>query len=473
MKEPEESIPYNDVLCQHAKKSMFWISLLGSIGLVFISVLNARIDFLSSFIYLPTLLVMFVTLVMYLSSSYRTFRYYRTLADMVCATGVLGATALVMRAHEIQFNLSTSPLQYSQMICFAICFRRRTIGVVRNTVVTIVSILSLAIYDSNLVSQMYVHYVGGYFAGMMIYIIAEDRLYKDYLYRQTVDRERQENSRKYRYLHGELTSKCLPHQIDLILKGLSYKETMPIHRIKFWTSKFILQSPDDILITRKHEIFDSYLSKLQDFMRSQYEFKYIPMSRLSDGHDVFEVRGPGYIAKSGQDNYTLTYEYPFPLPKNENKGQFVLATVFKQLNIFKQVVCDQMEMDNLVLISSLTYGVGKGIFSGELSNYEIEGECITFSETYLDARRGIPDLNEMIAEGHHAILIHPRVYRELQRYVPGFLESRVKPYKFTPHIRNDNLNDTIYVLYVHKNDSSDYYLEVQNWFRSNKYSHQA
>ena len=473
MLDRDDSIPYNDILCQHAKKSMFWISLLGSIGLVIISILNARIDFFSAFVYIPTLFVMFVTLVMYLSQNYKTFRYYRTLADIICFTGILGATALVIRAQEIHFPLSTSPLQYSQMICFAICFRRRNIGVVRNTAITIISILCLALYDSSLVNQMYVHYVGGYFAGMMIYIISEDRMYKDYLYRQTVDRERQENSRKYRYLHGELTSKCLPHQIDLILKGLSYRETMPVHRTKFWTSKFILQSPDDILITKKHEIFRNYLEKLQEFMRSQYEFKYIPMSRLSDGHDVFEVRGPGYISKSGQDNYSVNYEYPFPLPKNENKGQFVLATVFKQLIIFKQVVCDQMEMNNLVMVSSLTYGEGKGIFSGELSNYEIEGETITFSENYLDARRGIPDLSEMISEGNHAILIHPKVYRELQRYVPGFLESRVKPYKFTPHIRNDSQNDTIYVLYVHKNDSHDYYLEIQNWFRANKYNRQA
>ena len=99
-----------------------------------------------------------------------------------------------------------------------------------------------------------------------------------------------ENSRKYRHLHGELTGKCLPHQLDLILKGLSYKETMPKHRAKFWTSKFLLQSPEDILITRKQEIFDTYMNELQNYLRSKYEFKYIPMSRLSEDHDVFEVR---------------------------------------------------------------------------------------------------------------------------------------------------------------------------------------
>ncbi len=461
---------YSDVLCQHAKKSMFWISLLGLVGLIIISILNARIDIMSSFVYIPTILVMAITLVMFLSSNYKTFRYYRTLADIVSITGVLGATFLVIRADMINFKLSTSPLQYAQMICFAICFRKRTSGVVRNTLVTIASILCLTIYNYELVSFMYPHYVAGYFAGMMIFIISEDRMYKDYLYRQTVDRERQESSRKYRHLHGELTDKCLPHQIDLILKGLSYRETMPIHRVKFWTSKFILQSPDDILITRKHEIFDTYLAKIQNIMRAQYEFKYIPMSRLSEGHDVFEVRGPGYIAKSGQDNYSVTYEYPFPLPKNENKGQFVLGTVFKQLNIFKQIVVEQMGVDNLVLISSLTYGEGKGIFSGELSNYEIEGESISFAETYLEARKGISDLKAKVKGGYHAILIHPKVYKELQRYIPGYLDGRVKQYKFSPHIRNDRSNDTIYVLYVHRDDCGDYYLEVADWFRSKKYS---
>ena len=468
MVENKPKSSYTDVLCQQAKKSMFWISLIGSLGLVIISILNARIDFISSLVYIPAMLIMVVTLALYIAASYRVFPYFRILADLISLFTVLGATGVVIRAHEIQFTLSTSPLQYSLMICFAICFHKRTVGIIRNTAIAFTSLISIAIYDSSLLSQMYVHYATGFFAGMMIYIISEDRMYKNFLYRQTVDRERQENSRKFRYLHGELTSKCLPHQLDLILKGLSYRETMPVHRIKFWTSKFILQSPDDILITRKHEIFDAYLKELQTYMRSQYEFKYIPMSRLSDGHDVFEVLGPGYIAKSGQDNYSVTYEYPFPLPKNENKGQFVLATVFRQLIIFRKVVCETMKMDNLVLVSSLTYGEGKGIFSGELSNYEIEGETITFSEAYLAARKGIPDLNEKIAEGNHAILIHPKVYREMQRYVPGFLESRVTSYKFTPHIRNDKQNDTIYVLYVHKDRGNDYYMEIQNWFRNTK-----
>ena len=461
---------YSDVLCQHAKKSMFWISLLGILGLLIISILNASVDFLSAFVYAPTIAVMALGLLMYLNASYKLFRQYRLLADAVCFLGVMGATALVIRAHSINFPLSTSPLQYAQMICFAICFRKRTIGVVRNTIVTVVSLLTLAFYNSELLSIMYPHYVAGFFAGMMIYLISEDRMFKDYLYRQTVDRERQESSRKYRHLHGELTDKCLPHQIDLILKGLSYKETMPVHRVKFWTSKFILHSSNDLIVAKKQDVFAQYLEKIQDMMRSQYEFKYIPMSRLADGHDIFEVLGPGYIAKSAGDTYTVTYEYPFPLAKNENKGQLVLSTIFKQLAIFKQVVVDDLGYQDLALVLSLTYGEGRGSFSGELSNYMIEGETINFAETYLEARKGIKDLDEKIAEGYHAILIHPRVYRELQRYIPGYLESRVQSYKFHPFIRNDSGNDTIYVLYAHKDDCGDRYLEVLDWFRHKRYS---
>ncbi|NRA66512.1 MAG: hypothetical protein HRU19_18635 [Pseudobacteriovorax sp.] len=470
MTSKDEIESYNDVLCQHAKKSMFWISLLGIVGLLIISILNASVDKPSAFVYAPTMLVMTVTLLVFLNSSYKLFRSYRILADIVCFTGVLGATALVIRADMINFQLSTSPLQYAQMICFAICFRKRTQGVVRNTMVTMVSLIALASYDSGLVSIMYPHYVAGYFAGMMIFVISEDRMYKDYLYRQTVDRERQESSRKYRHLHGELTDKCLPHQIDLILKGLSYKETMPVHRVKFWTSKFLINSAEDFGIPKRYEVFEQFMQKIQNIMRSQYEFKYIPMSRLADGHDVFEVRGPGYVARSGQDNYSVTYEYPFPLPKNENKGQFVLATVFKQLNIFKQVVVDQLGVNDMTITTSLTYGEGKGIFSGELSNYEIEGESVNFADIYLEARKGIKDLDVKSREGFHAILIHPKVYRELQRYIPGYLESRVKQYKFKPFIRNDTNNDTIYVLYVHKDDCGDSYLEVMDWFRHKRYS---
>ena len=461
----KNNLSYDEILCQQAKKSMLWISLIGLLGLVLISILSARIDTIAGMAYIPAITITIATILIYFTAGYRSFPYYRVLADLFCLCCVLGATGIVMRAHEIQFQLSTSPLQYSQMVCFAICFRRRTTGVIRNTAVTLISIAILAMYSTELLSQLYVHYAAGYFAGIMIYVISEDRLYKNFLYRRSVNRERHENSRKYRHLHGELTGKCLPHQLDLILKGMSYRETMPKHRTKFWTSKFLLQSPDDILITRKHEIFDTFLHELQNYLRGQYEFKYIPMSRLSDDHDVFEVRGPAYIAKSGQDNYTATYEYPFPLPKNENKGQFVLATIFRQLLIFKKVIYDTMEMKDLVLISSLTYGEGKGIFSGELSNYEIEGEAITFSESYLSARKGIPDLQEKISEGYHAIIIHPKVYREMQRYVPGFLESRVKSYKFTPHIRNDQQNDTLFVLYVHRDGGNELYLEVQNWFK--------
>lgn len=470
MAEIQEIESYADVLCQHAKKSMFWISLLGIVGLLIISILNASIDFVSAFVYAPTILVMALGLLMYVNASYRLFRQYRLLADAVCVSGIIGATVLVIRAHSIDFPLSTSPLQYAQMICFAICFRKRTVGVVRNSLVTIISLLLVAYYDSQLLSVLYPHYVAGFFAGMMIYIISEDRMFKDYLYRQTVDRERQESSRKYRHLHTELTDKCLPHQIDLILKGLSYKETMPVHRAKFWTSKFILFSPGDLIVAKKQEVFHDFLTKIQDMMRSQYEFKYIPLSRLADGHDIFEVLGPGYIAKSAGDTYTVSYEYPFPLAKNENKGQLVLSTIFKQLAIFKQTVADELGYPDLGLVLSLTYGEGRGSFSGELSNYMIEGETIDFAESYLDARKGIRDLDDKMRNGNHAILIHPRVYRELQRYIPGYLESRVQSYKFEPFVRGDSNNDTIYVMYVDKNECGDRYLEVIDWFRHKRYT---
>ena len=91
----------------------------------------------------------------------------------------MGATAIVIRANEIQFALSTSPIQYSQMVCFAICFRRRTVGVIRNTPVTLLSIITVGIYDLELLHQLYVHYAGGFFAGLMIFVIAEDRMYKN------------------------------------------------------------------------------------------------------------------------------------------------------------------------------------------------------------------------------------------------------------------------------------------------------
>lgn len=468
MKDESPILSYHHVLCQQGKKSMFWISILGVLGLSTITALNIRIDPLSATVYIPTMVLMLISLGLSLGFSYKELRFYPLLADLTAFSGIMGATALVMRAQAIQFNLTTSPLQYAHLVCFFICFRRRNIGIVRNTAFTLCSFICVLAYDFDLASRLYVHYAGGYFAGMLLYIIAEDRLYKNYLYRQSVDRERQESSRKYRHLHGELTGKCLPHQIDLILKGMSYKETMPIHREKFWSSKSLLVSPQNILVTQRENLFKLYTLKIQEVLRSQYDFKFIPLSRLSNEHDVFEVRGPGYLAKSGQDSHTITYGYPFPLANNENKGQLILSTIYKQLVIFKEHVCNDLERDNLTLVISLTFDHGRGIFSGDLSNYEIEGPTIELSEIYLNARHGIKDLNDMIASGHHAILIHSRVYQDLQRYIPGYLDKRVKTYKFTPHIRNDPKYDKIHVLYVHKDEAPSYYGELEDWFRQSQ-----
>ena len=96
---------------------------------------------------------------------------------------------------------------------------------------------------------------------------------------------------------------------------------------------------------------------------------------------------------------------------------------------------------------------------------KLKEKASLFSESYLSARKGIPDLRDKIIEGCHAIIIHPKVYKEMQRYIPGFLESRCRTYKFTPHIRNDHQNDTIFVLYIHRDNVDEHYLELQNWFK--------
>lgn len=467
MKDLDQAMSFDDVLCQHAKKSMLWISLLGGLGLTLISILNYQIDKPASLAYSPTILIFLTCLVIYLKGHYKSYRQYRDLSDAVAFCGVLGATVIVIRADTISFSLSTSPLQYALLICSVICFRRRVHGIMRNTCITFLSMLLIGIYSTDLLAKMYTHYVAGYFAGMMIFFISEDRMYKDFLYRISVQRERAESSRKYKHLHGELTNKCLPHQIDLILKGMSYQETMPTHRTKFWTSKFTLASDGEVSPVERHAIFEDYLCKLQEYMRNQYEFKYLPITMVGESHDSFEVRGPGYIANSGQETYTMTYDYPFPLPKNENKGQILLSTIFHQLCLFNSIVKTRDEQFSLIL--SITYGEGRGIFSGELSNYEVEGESIQFSDIYLQARKGIKDLKEQILGGNHALLIHPKVYKELHRFVPGFLEGRVKAYQFKPHIRNDIHNDTIYVLYIHRDDSEKIYDEISNWFRGVSY----
>ena len=76
----KNSLSYDDVLCQQAKKSMLWISLIGLVGLSLISLLSARVDSIAGLAYMPAILITIVTVCFFISSGYKSFPYYRVLA---------------------------------------------------------------------------------------------------------------------------------------------------------------------------------------------------------------------------------------------------------------------------------------------------------------------------------------------------------------------------------------------------------
>ena len=160
--------------------------------------------------------------------------------DAVGLTAVIGASLLVLRADYLNIKLNTSPVQYTLLLGCSLCFHRRGIAWIRNLALTMISFGIISLHSIELALSLKQHYVFGLLAGSALYSMFEDRIYKDYFFRKTVEKQRQSSDKQLSHLRRELESLCLPHQLDLIYAGRSYTDTMPTNEafVGYWPQAY-------------------------------------------------------------------------------------------------------------------------------------------------------------------------------------------------------------------------------------------
>lgn len=456
MSTAKDPMTYASILRFHARKSLLWASLLGAVGLGLISMGSAKIDWLSGLVYLPLLLIMLVSLMALLTMTNPDHNLFRYLADAYAATAILGATLLVIRADMIDFVIRTSPIQYALLISFPFCFHLRRNGIIRNLLFAVLSFAGLAWYSHSLAASLYLHYIFGLFAGSIVYLIAEDRMHKDFLYKQSMETERTESSLRMRHLHTELRSRCLPHQIELIYKGHHYRETMPVYRSQFWVSCLSIVNTNQTQTQAKncknlggnaleHRVMHQNLSQQ---LRDRFRFMY------ASSHSNLQVIGgsdklhDGYYIRCDDSRYFVSYDYPFPMHTNPNKGTGIVTALLKQLRHAFELIQQNDSAQHSSAIISLSYDTGQGTFTGSLSNYEIEGRVLLLAERYQSARFQVPCIEDQLQQGNLAIICSSQAYIKLKKDLPRMIRDQFSSFQVRPHIRDDKEGTIVYVWFI-------------------------
>ncbi|MFW7380881.1 MAG: hypothetical protein ACOH5I_18845 [Oligoflexus sp.] len=439
---------YEGILRQHARKSMLWASLLGAIGLGLISIGSAKLDWLAGLVYLPLLLIMLFTLIALLTNKSSESNLFRYLADIHALFAISGATMLVIRADMIDFVIKTSPIQYAAIISFPLCFHKRHIGMIRNIILIATSMLSLIIYDLHLASSLYLHYIFGFFAGSIVYVISEDRMYKDFLYKRSSEKERIDSSRRMRHLNAELRSRCLPHQIELIYNGYHYRETMPVYRANFWVSCLSLiniQASEETDLVQKQQIME-----LNQKMKDRYHqlFHVVRHKTFTHIHPAQELQSSGYYVRCDESRFLVSYDYPFPLDNKLNKGSGIISSLLRQFIICADIMKTETTKAPITATATLAYDCGAGVFTGSLSNYEIEGRVLALAEGYQSVRFQIPAIQNKILAGYLCLIMSTAAYEKIKKDLPKAIKNRIQALRAEPHVRGDSSGKFVYTWFI-------------------------
>lgn len=458
----EELLDYESVLRKHAGKSMLWASLLGAMGLGLISLGSANIDWVSGLVYLPLLLVMLISLMALLTNTDSDNNLFRYLADAYAFCAIFGATLLVIRADMIDFLIKTSPIQYAALISFPLCFHRRSIGIIRNIILMLSSVIGLSIYDVNLAGSLYLHYIFGFFAGSIVHFISEDRMYKDFLYKSTIERERMDSSRRMRHLHSELRSRCLPHQIELIYNGYHYRETMPVYRANFWVSCLSLVPipPTKPSTSEQRQTLSHISQKLKEKYQLDFIAGRLKTSTLANPSNV-AAQSSGFYIRCDDTNFFVSYDYPFALNLEPNKGTSIVRSMLHQLMMFRDIVASENVLQLVQPVVSLAYDSGAGIFTGSLSNYEIEGRVFTLADRYQKSRFQIKTINEKIKDGYLTIIFSSAAYEKINKDLPRSVKESFVQYRAVPHVRDDQNGKSVYAWFIDYAELDHFYQLVR------------
>jgi hypothetical protein len=446
---------FGSYLNRLAGKSILVLSMTVVPGLVMLYYVTRSQDLLASLAYIPAALVItLASLMKIMETKPHRCPWYTWAVDLASLCGLIGCYVVVYRAHALGIVLTTSPIQTATVVCLFLNFHDLRSGLVRNIGYVVVGLVCLSLSGIGFNSSTTPQFIVGTALGFAAYSLLYFSLKNNYLYKVKVAGEKAHDREKIRMLHSELENKCLPHQLELIMDGRSYSQTMPVQPRNFWVSKLDISKSSRLNFSNKKRIFHDFFNESHKILHENYRFE---TSRLQPGFDLdgaAYIESDGYLIKTAGDGYFAGYDYPFRLPQSRMIGFSILLSLLKQFKVFKDCVLGLDDSCSVSAVQSIVYGEGAGVFSGKLHNYEIEGDVMTLAERYEGARKEdyLKEVEMRLYNRHFVIIMQNRVYAQFVRELPEYLPAHFKRIEVHPHVRDDEKGREVYVMTIHHDD---------------------
>lgn len=344
---------------------------------------------------------------------------------------VAGSTFISIICHEYNFPLSSAPVQIALLCCFSFNFHTPSSGHLRNTFFLIASAISVLAYSIDLFNEMIIQYVVGSSAGTYFYSQRYTNIKQQAIININLSKERN-------YLYSELVSKCFDHQIEMIMDGATYKDTMPTGTGKSFIIKLDhVRSSNINNPCKKHE-FHKFCRRVERYLVDDHKV----LSR-----DPLIIEGKGYFCKPLGDGFYISIGFPFICRNLEHSAEDVIMIVNDILHMFDDYSSQLHEGPQSCCIS-ISFGDVEGLFTGVLSNYEIEGLAVTHAERYEVLRKKYPnDIEKKLTNGTHCIILQNIVYNLInsQSLADSF---NVMVLPEGEHVRDDPQGTSFYYQFI-------------------------
>lgn len=420
-------------------------------GLVALFILTKERDFLASVAYLPACLSILIGAI--LKAIFRVesrSRLYGFISDLTAFCAVLGACLVVFRADRVGIVLTTSPMQTVCIFALALNFRGVFAGSIRNILIMSIPIGFLLVSGIGFSDSNLFQLITGGSLGMAIFGLVHFSIRSNYRYKMKVFEEQAQDKQQIIRLHKELESKCMPHQLELIMRGRAYGETMPLEGRGCWVGKFDIVKSSRLNFPNKKVILHDFFAEIWQLLHENYDFQDPYQAGSHKFGGAMHIESDGYLIKTAGDGYFVSYDYPLRLPESRLIGHSVLLSSLRQFMLFKRSIIRRDVSCRVSAVKSLVYGQLEGVFSGKLNNYELEGDAMTLAERYEHARKLdiLQSVEAKLGAGFFGLILQNKVYAQFCQEMPDYMAHYFECFEVEPHIRDDESGREIYVMFI-------------------------
>lgn len=423
-------------------------------GLIALFFLTKERDFIASTAYLPAcFLISMGALLRAVFGLESRPRIYGLICDLTALCAILGALVIVYRAKLIGLVVTTSPIQTVCIFALALNFRSVFVGIFRNLLLMSIPVGFLHFFEIGFNDSNLFQLITGGSLGMAIYGLVHFSIRSNYRYKMKVFEEQAQDKQQIIRLHKELESKCMPHQLELIMRGRGYGETMPLEGRACWVGKFDIVKSSRLNFPNKKVILHDFFAEIWQLLHENYRFQDPYQAGSSRFGGAMHIESDGYLIKTAGDGYFVSYDYPLRLPESRLIGHSILLSSLRQFMLFKRSIMHRDASCRVSAVKSLVYGQLEGVFSGKLNNYELEGQAMTLAERYENARKLelLQQVEDTLGAGSFGLILQNKVYEQFCQEMPDYMAHYFERFAVTPHIRDDESGREIYVMFIAHN----------------------